>query len=406
MSNAVQPESATAAAAESAAVRPAFLVPGTERYGVGEVAVTSIMGLGVHGVNACVVSLGEGYFTERCAQLGIECHVLDLPPIPTFQGGRVQLLKGSVQMRAWQRNAVPIAAATLQRLSVKQLVVQRPVHVEFAGRTAARAGIGCYWMMPNIISDRWMGMNRRWYQHVCQKWNVLPLPDSRYTGSTLGSGVRQEVLYYGVNDQRFNPDRVQPLTRAEIGLPEGSCVMAIFARLEHTKGQHVFWEALASVIASGADIHLLLLGGPTDGPIANRMREVALARGMTDRLHFAGFTREPERYYGAIDVAVNSRIDPEPFGLSVVEAMLMQTPVLVHALGGPAETVVDGKTGWHVHEPTVEGFAAGIRRVMADRGRWPEMGITARQHALENFSLSRFGTNFIRIATEPKSNNV
>ena len=86
------------------------------------------------------------------------------------------------------------------------------------------------------------------------------------------------------------------------------------------------------------------------------------------RRHFAGWTKEPERYYDAIDFAVNSRIDPEPFGLSVVEAMLAGRPVLVHALGGPAETVVDGVTGWHVAEATSESFAAGLRRIMQDRG--------------------------------------
>jgi glycosyltransferase involved in cell wall biosynthesis len=308
-------------------------------------------------------------------------------------------------MRRWQRHAVPIAAETLQKLGAKQLVVQRPVHVEFAGRTAMRAGIGCYWMMPNIISDRWLGINRRWYQHVCHKYRILPLPDSRYTGSTLGRDIGQQVLYYGVNDQRFDADRVKPLTRAEVGLPQEGCVMAVFARLEPTKGQHVFWEAMLSVIESGADIHLLLLGGPTDGPIAAQMRELAARHGAEHRLHFAGFTKEPERYYGVIDVAVNCRIDPEPFGLSVVEAMLMGKPVLVHALGGPAETVLDGETGWHVQQPTVAAFASGIRRVMADRSRWAEMGKAARRHALQNFSLERFGANFIRIVGQTKSSN-
>ena len=378
-------------------VRPAFLVPGSERYGVGEVAVTSIAGLRVHGVSSVVLALGEGFFTDRCRQLGIEYHVLDVPPLPNFHGGRFTFLKGLLAMRAWQRSAVPVAASALRELGATQLVVQRPVHLEFAGRAAHAAQGACYWMMPNIISDRWMGINWRWYRDVCRRWNIRPLPDSRYTGATLGKDIGQKVLYYGVNGELFDPARVKPVTRTELGLPDAGCVMGVFARLEATKGQHVLWRAMLDEIDRGADLHLLLLGGPTDGPIASDMRELAARCGAQERLHFAGFTTEPERYYGAIDVAVNSRIDPEPFGLSVVEAMLMQKPVLVHALGGPAETVVDGTTGWHVPRPTVEAFAAGIRRVLADRGRWGEMGEAARRHAVQNFSLARFGENFLSI---------
>ena len=104
-----------------------------------------------------------------------------------------------------------------------------------------------------------------------------------------------------------------------------------------------------------------------DTPYTEGLQRFAEQHGMADRLHFAGLVPDPERYYDAIDIAVNSRITPEPFGLSVVEAMMMGRPVLVHALGGPAETVVDGVTGWHVNDPSAESFAAGIERALSDQ---------------------------------------
>lgn len=40
----------------------------------------------------------------------------------------------------------------------------------------------------------------------------------------------------------------------------------------------------------------------------------------------------------------------EDFGLMPVEAMAVGTPVVVNATGGAAESVLDGRTGVHVHD--------------------------------------------------------
>lgn len=90
-----------------------------------------------------------------------------------------------------------------------------------------------------------------------------------------------------------------------------------------------------------------------------------------------------------IDVAINSRIDAEPFGLSVVEAMAMETPVLVHASGGPAETVIDGETGCHFHDISVHGFASALKRALQDRNRWCDMGRNARLHVMNGFTVTK-----------------
>ena len=153
-----------------------------------------------------------------------------------------------------------------------------------------------------------------------------------------------------------------------------------------------------------ANTHLLLLGGPNQGGFADELRALAKRLGLAERLHIVGNVSDPERYYEAIDVAINARIDPEPFGLSVVEAMMMGKPVLVHALGGPAETVLDGQTGWHVHEPTVEGFKAGLLRALGEREKWPAMGAAARQRALEQFSLSRQAKQYVDIVRQRLGN--
>lgn len=87
-------------------------------------------------------------------------------------------------------------------------------------------------------------------------------------------------------------------------------------------------------------------------------------------------------------VVVPSRY--EPFGLVAVESMAMGTPVIAMAVGGLAEIVCHGVTGWLC--PPEEG-SLGLRLMMdlavRNRPRTLVMGQTAQQFVEHEYSLAR-----------------
>ena len=101
-----------------------------------------------------------------------------------------------------------------------------------------------------------------------------------------------------------------------------------------------------------------------------------------------------------MDISLNSRVDPEPCGISVLESMMSETPVLAHANGGPAETVIDGVTGWHYTGGTADDIEAGLLRALDERSRWPEIGSNARRHAIEHFSMEAQAEQYLGIVRE------
>src|SRR5690554_3542660 len=107
---------------------------------------------------------------------------------------------------------------------------------------------------------------------------------------------------------------------------------------------------------------------------------------MQDKVRFIGPVDNPRPLYRYASIVVNSRRGLELFGLSIIEAMMMATPVLALAQGGPKETVVDGKNGWLIEEASIDGFYLGLRRALNDQSLWPEMARNARAHACSNFS--------------------
>jgi len=244
-------------------------------------------------------------------------------------------------------------------------------------------------------------LSSRRYQWECLRYGIVPIGNSVYTAQTLGQWpVRPKVVYLGVDPEVFCPDRVTPVLRCQLGIPESAIVLGVVAVVNWAKGQPLLLRAILSLGEAARDIHLLLVGKIGSPDALASMRATAEQAGALHRLHFVGEVADPERYWPVADIAVSGFVGAEAFGLSIVEAMMMARPALVHAKGGPAETVLDGLTGWHVHDASVASFACGVNRALAQRRRWVEMGLAARRRALENFSSKAYAQGLMRIVCE------
>lgn len=169
------------------------------------------------------------------------------------------------------------------------------------------------------------------------------------------------------------------------------------ARITPTKAQDRVIDAAIRLLREGYRFDLLIAGGPTEGSyyqqIVNRVNEA----GVADRVRLIGFVSDPRSYYGVCDVVINSRTNAEPFGNTIIEAMLMARPVLAYYLGGPTETIVDGETGWLISDSSVDDYYAGLKRALKDAGRWNEMGHAARRRAEQEFSSEAFADRVLAV---------
>jgi glycosyltransferase involved in cell wall biosynthesis len=354
-----------------------------------------------------IISLHEGSFAKECRDRGYDICTLGVGLSPRLPGGMLAKPKELWMLGKFQRHAIPLVAAALRDLHADAIHVLWPHMIQLAGASAKRRGVPSFWEMPNIISSRYFLAWNRWlYQVTCWRNDMTPLANSKATALTLGNWpVKATVLYLGVDSTRFSLANVTNVAREEIGIPDEAIVFGIFARLVPEKGQEWVLRALLALGEQGRSVHLLLLGGAEDDDYVRNLHSIAASESAADRLHILGNVSSPENYYPIIDVAVNGRVDLEPFGLSVIEAMMMQRPVLVHAFGGPAETVIDGETGWHVNEPTTAAMTTAMQRVLADRDKWTDMGKSARQHAIAHFSKDCQAASYMRIVAENLEKN-
>jgi glycosyltransferase involved in cell wall biosynthesis len=132
------------------------------------------------------------------------------------------------------------------------------------------------------------------------------------------------------------------------------------------------------------------------GPETDRLKAVAQSLG-TD-VTFAGWIEDDE----VRDLYRRSRAvlmpGVEDFGMVPVEAQACGRPVVVLAQGGALESVVDGVTGVHVRDASVEAFADAMHDAAARS--WDSGAI--RAHA-ETFGKARFQRQFRQIIDDAGS---
>jgi glycosyltransferase involved in cell wall biosynthesis len=159
--------------------------------------------------------------------------------------------------------------------------------------------------------------------------------------------------------------------------------LACFGRIHPDKG-----TAQAIEIARRADRALVLCGPVQD---ERYFAEEVEPHVDGDRVSYLGSVGREERadVLGAAGCLLHPIAFAEPFGLSVVEAMLCGTPVVAYARGSMPEIVEDGVTGVLAHD--VDSAVHGVRRATRfDRA-------ACRRAAERRFSADRMVDDYLEV---------
>lgn len=210
---------------------------------------------------------------------------------------------------------------------------------------------------------------------------------------------RVEVLHLGVDVDRFTPGEVDPALRAAYGIPPDAPVITILGRFQPVKGHLNFLEMAALLAPDYPDARFLIVGANVlDGAVGDQQAEAMRARIERDpvlrrAVVFTGFVDELVPVLRLTDVLVCAS-DFESFGMAHLEAMACGTPVVSTNVGGPSETVVDGKTGFLVPPRDPRSLAEAVKPLLDDPRLRARMGQAARQHVLDRLDVRQYAARF------------
>ena len=282
------------------------------------------------------------------------------------------------------------------------------VRTHLIGAVASKmSGVPLLWRVCDDTLPRWAGTL---FGHVPRVIVAVSEYIASYYPNLRFAGLAPDVARLPCAISRAD-------ARAELNLRADDLIVAHLGRLVRWKGQAVFIRALARVAQTIPNVRGLIVGawraeddkpGPLGGGEAYYRELSALADHLGAPVRFTGFLRDPGKVYAAADVIAHTSTAPEPFGRTVIEAMMAGRPVVATNAGALPEIVVDGVSGILTPPGGDDALADALASLLTSPARCAHMGAAARARAKAEYTLDKMTQrmeSFYRLTAQSKISN-
>lgn len=174
--------------------------------------------------------------------------------------------------------------------------------------------------------------NQRLAKHLrsCAAILVMRAEDKKWA-QAVSPRAMIAPMRLGVDKDNFKPERRdRTFVEQNYNIPAGRLILLFVGRIDQGKNAQMLIDVCARMIASGANIHLIMAG---IGPLAPQAENI-----LGERVTLAGFVTAPDlaRLYASVDVLTVTS-DVEIGGMIGLEAVASCCPVLVSRRSGMAQ---------------------------------------------------------------------
>ena len=327
-----------------------------------------------------------------------ECYAASLPyqifyPFRGIYGEKNLLIRGFNYLRAlWQiLQEAPVRRVRIAHLHYFHLPLADYAFVSLLKRRGLKIVITAHDVVPftaGFLSKWIVG----WIYRVADKVVVHAHSNREAISSTFGvPKEKAEVIPMGPYfDLHLNTSLDREAARGQLGIPAHKEVILFFGQIKRVKGLDHLIRAF-QIVGSKRPDSLLLIVGPIWKDDFSRYEDLTDELGLKDRvISRPEYVSDEELtlYFSAADLVVL------PYTKAYQSAVLFMAytfsrPVVVSAVGGLAEVVKDGETGYLVPPADEARLAEAIEKILVDKGRAEEMGNAAGEMVKANYSWQK-----------------
>lgn len=178
------------------------------------------------------------------------------------------------------------------------------------------------------------------------------------------------TLPNGVDFRKFVDKFNEPGLRRRIGVPEDGLLVMQVGRLAEQKDPLSFIKGAETILKIYPNTWFAMVG---DGPLMGVVKKMVQQKGLSDKVWLLGHVPEAYRLIAASDVVtLTSRWEGTPY--SIIEAMAWHKPVVVTAVNGCKELVLDGKTGFVVERGNIDQWTKCLGSLLESKKLRETMG--------------------------------
>jgi glycosyltransferase involved in cell wall biosynthesis len=194
------------------------------------------------------------------------------------------------------------------------------------------------------------------------------------------------VIYNGVDEERFSHFNNVSTARVELGIESNDPVLGSVSSLTPHKGHIYMFQAAPKILESFPSTKFLFVG---DGNLREELEGQVKILNISSNVIFTGIRKNIPELLNLMDIFVLPSSSREGLGISIIEAMAVEKPVVATNIGGIPEVVQDGKTGILVPPQNSEALAGAIIELLNDSGKAEKMGRMGRLRIKDAFTTQR-----------------
>ena len=309
-------------------------------------------------------------FAEALHRRKVDVVIQELPAIGVFSSYKVILAF---------RNLLKI----INHYDIDLIHTDGPRNTFYAGLAAKLKNLPLVWHIRSSDRDRYDAL----LVPMCAK--IILVADAlRNRFAQTRNDKKFTTIYNGVVLSEFDEDTSPPLNiRSKYHMATNEILVGSFARIDAMKGQKHLIEACAS-LRKVFRFKLFLYGEILDPSYYQTCIEMLQKLELQECVVFGGHQKDVFSIMKEMDFVVLGSLS-EAFPRSVIEAMAAAKPVIVTDVGGSAEAIEEGVSGFVVIPGDTEMLADRMIRLGKDKELREKFGAAARKRVEDLFTIER-----------------
>lgn len=224
----------------------------------------------------------------------------------------------------------------------------------------------------NFVAKSILSYNFKRADVICATSNTI----KEYISQVVSKPV--QIVPFGIDVIEFSKKQ------SDCVFIENEFVLGSIKPLEAIYRIDVLIKSFAALHHKYENLRLLIIG---EGTASSDLEKLCIELNVIDKVKFTGRIpfNEISNYYNKLDVLVNLS-EYESFGVSVIEAMACEKPVIVTNVGGLKEIVKDNSLGFKVEVDNIEQTINAIEALISDKMVYNSIAMNARKYVIDHFN--------------------
>ncbi|MED1471924.1 glycosyltransferase family 4 protein [Bacillus salipaludis] len=273
-------------------------------------------------------------------------------------------------------------------------IVYTNTSVVFPGGIAAKLlGRKSIWHIREIIDNRF---ERKVVSKIVNLFSDTIIANSKATALAISQNSEKVKVVYNAIESSQSKGITQKFTTKD------SIVIGMAGRINRWKGQKLFVDMAEKVLKGNNTVQFVIAGDVYKGEdhILDDLREYIMNKDLQSKIKLLGQVDDMDSFYKNIDIFILPSIQPEPFGLVVLEAMERGIPVVATNHGGPVEIIENNVDGFLVDYIDASEMSKVVLKLVSDSVLRNSIGEKGKEKRNNVFTLENYVRNISNIMTE------